>query len=298
MPAVSNRQFLANLQPDPRGRRGSFIVRAILAPMRVRQSRHALVAAGTIAVALPVIQALLLVAVLDAEWWQGLLGLEGLVISLLARAQFRRASMESKLLGYGISLVNAAALGAIGMALGGHLFWVTGLVGMAAITWLTFSVTGAKTVRRVVAGFLLATLLLAGACGLARYGLVASAAQPDPAVRATLLDAAWAGLQLRGGNGTERALLRLRQAQAAFEGGRYQRAFELAHDGAFDSNGSSRVPASAIGQGLLDSLLRIKSQAYYNARWEKAEQIWMPIKNDPLPPEFLAEESVRAKWGW
>jgi hypothetical protein len=109
---------------------------------------------------------------------------------------------------------------------------------------------------------------------------------------------AWAGYQLRGGTGTERALLRLRQAQAAFELGDYQKAFELANNGAFDATGRSRVPATAIGADLLDSLLRMKAQSLYNSTWNKDAAIRTTIGNAPLGPELLGLEEVPLRWAW
>lgn len=296
MPA--NPQALASSAAGVPARRGSFVVRVMLAPLVLRQHPRALALAGNLALALPLAQVALLVGVLKAEWWQGLLGLEGMVIALLASSQFRRAGVESRLVGYGIALINAAALGAIGLVLGGHLLWITGAIGMAAITWLVFAPTRVRTVRAVATTFMAVMLLLAAGCGYARYTLETSRTEPEPARRAAQLQVAWLALLLRGGNGTERALLRLRQAQAAFAGSQFDAAFAFAHDGGFDSHGGSRVPATAIGADLLDSLLRIKAQAYYNARWHKQDRIWVPIASDPLPQEVLGEESVQVRWGW
>lgn len=297
---------MQNAQPEAampgtapaRPRRGSFVVRMALARVRVQQSPQALAMAGRMALALPVVQALLLVAVLNAPLWQGLLGLEGLVVGALASAQLKRGSADGKLVGYGIALLNAAALGAIGLALEGHLFWLTGMVVMLPMTWLVFSATAPGSVRKAVIAAALPLLLLAGACGFARWGIEASETQTDPEARLSQLDAAWLGLRLRGGTGTERALLRLRQSQAAFAAGQYTRAFVFAHDGAYDDHGNSRVPATAIGADLLDSLIRVKAQAFYNAAWDKQGDLWVPMGADPLPPELLDEASVKVKWGW
>lgn len=282
----------------PRPRRGSFIVRMALARVRIEQTPQALAMAGRLALVLPVLQALLLVAVLNSQLWQGLLGLEGLVVGALASAQLRRGSAEGKLVGYGIALLNAAALGAIGLALGGHLFWLTGLAVMLPMTWLVFARTSTGTVRNALIAAALPLVLIAGVCGYARYGLAASATNTDPASRSLQLGAAWLGWHLRGGTGTERALLRLRQSQAAFAAGDFAAAYKFAHDGAYDDHGNSRVPATAIGADLLDSLIRVKAQAFYNQAWNKQGGLWVPVADDPLPPEILDEASVKVKWGW
>jgi len=298
MSNVTNQQALAANAALPRPRRGSFVVRMALARVANVQDPRALHAAGRIVLAMPVIQIVLLVGVLDAQWWQALLGLEGLVIAALAHAQLRRGSIETKLVGYGIALLNAGALGAIGLALGGHLFWVTGAICMVPVTMLVFGRTGTSTVRNALAAVALPMLLLAAGCGYARFALVHSQSQQDPAAQSFELRACWYAYLLRGGNGTERALLRLRQAQAAFAAKDFVRAYELAHDGAYNDRGDSRVPATAIGAGLLDSLLRLKAQAFYNQAWKKDEKLWTPIAPDPMPQDMLSEESVSVRWGW
>lgn len=277
---------------------GSFVLRMMLKRIAVRQDPRALIAAGRIALVLPLLQTILLVVVLNAELWQALLGLEGLVISALAYGQFRRGQIENKFIGYGIALLNAAALGAVGLALRGHLLWVTGLIGMLALTWLVFVPTRPGTVRNAWLAFVLPMLLLVAACGFARFAMWTSETASDVASRRPYLTVGWYAFALRGGNGTERALLRLRQAQASFAAGEYASAFELAHDGAYDSQGKSQVPATAIGAELLESLLRIKAQSHYNDRWHKDEQIWMPINVDPLPAEARTDATVKLRWGW
>lgn len=296
-------EIVANpLSPGPQSpqkrRGGSFVLRMMLQRVAARQDPSALIAAGRIALILPLVQTILLVGVLNTEPWQALLGLEGLVIAALAYGQFRRGQIENKFIGYGIALLNAAALGAVGLALDGHLLWITGLVGMLAMSWLVFARSRPGTVRNAWLAFALPLLLLAAACGFARYGLWASETTSDVAARHPYLTASWYAFALRGGNGTERALLRLRQAQADFAAGDYASAFAIAHDGAYDSQGKSRVPATAIGAELLDSLLRLKAQAYYNDRWHKDEKIWMPIGVDPLPAEARSDETVKLRWGW
>lgn len=298
MPRQSNRQVLAGFEPPADRRRGSFVIRMALQRLAMRQHPAALRAAGRMAVILPLAQTLLLLGLLHAPLWQGLLGAEGFVVALLAASQLSRGNLESKFIGYGIALLNTAALGVVGIVLGGHLFWICGLISILPITWLCFGVTGARTVRRGWLAFAIPLVLLAGACGVGRYALEASSNQPDPATRQWQLDAAWAAFALRGGNGTERAVLRLRQAQAAFDAGDYDRAFACAHDGAFDATGRSRVPASEIGADLLDSLMRLKAQAFYNQRWGKTDRIWLPIKADPLPPELLHTGSLDITWAW
>jgi hypothetical protein len=288
----------ATAQSQSLPRRGWFISRVLLQPASLRQHRRALAAAAHMVLLLPLIQAALLVLVLKAEPWQALLGAEGLVISWLAASQFRRVSVEGKLAGYGIAMLNAVALGVAGVALGGHVLWLSGAATMAAVTWLAFAETGAHTVRN--AWLALAVLLLPMVlfCAASRWALEASASTEDPASRGRLLSLAWAGYHLRGGNGSERALLRLRQAQAAFEQGEYAEAFQLAHDGAFDERGNSRVPASAIGEGLLDSLLRLKAQSLYNMAWNKSEPIQTLIRREPLGEELLDAPDARVRWGW
>lgn len=298
MARQSSRQVLAGFEPPANRRRGSFVIRMALQRLSMRQHPAALRAAGRMAVILPLAQALLLLGLLRAPLWQGLLGAEGLVVALLAASQLSRGNLESKFIGYGIALLNTAALGVVGVVLGGHLFWICGLIALLPITALCFIATGARTVRRAWLAFVIPLALLAGACGFGRYALEASPVQPDPATRQWQLDAAWAAFALRGGNGTERALLRLRQAQAAFDASDYTRAFDCAHDGAFDAKGRSRVPASEIGADLLDSLMRIKAQAYYNQRWGKADRIWLPIKGDPLPPELRHTGTLEINWAW
>jgi hypothetical protein len=92
--------------------------------------------------------------------------------------------------------------------------------------------------------------------------------------------------------------LRLRQAQAAFAARDYPAAFAFAHDGAYDARGNSRVPATPIGQDLLDTLLRLKAQAFYNHAWQRDEGVRMSLAGDALPPQTLADPAVRVRWGW
>lgn len=285
--------------PESKRRRGSFIVRIALKRVKLRQNRHALTAASWMVLALPVIQVVLLVGVLNAEPWMALLALEGLLIAWLAAGQIKRPHPESKLLGFGIALMNTFLLSIAGAFLGSHVFWVTGLLGILPVAYLVFTATGRGTVRRAWAAYVLPLVVLLVAGGVTRGALVLSESEEDPGARLTQLRVAELGLLVRGGNGTERALIGLRQAQAAFEAGEYARAFELAHGTLYDDAGELRgVPQSAIGEELLDSLLHIKAQAYYNHRWGKDEKIFVHIKNEPLDKELLRDETVRALWAW
>lgn len=279
-------------------RRGWFVSRILARPLTVRQHPAALRAAARIVTALPLLQVALLVGVLKAEPWQALLGAEGLVIAWLAGSQLRRQTVEGRLAGYGMAVLNTVAMGAAGLALGGHLLWLTGAIAMAVVTWLVFAPTGAHTVRRgwVALALLLGPLVLL--CAAMRWAVESSATQTDAGMRRQQLTLAWAGYQLRGGTGTERALLRLRQAQAAFEVGDYHEAFELANNGAFDGTGRSRVPATAIGADLLDSLLRVKAQSLYNSTWNKDDEIRTTIRTAPLAPGLLELEEVPLRWAW
>lgn len=277
---------------------GSFLVRVALQRVALRQEPAALRAAGHMALALPLVQVALLVGVLDAEPWQALLGAEGLVIFLLAAGQFKRANVEGKLAGFAITFLNVAALGVAGLTLGGSLLWITGVAALLPIGLLVFAPTRKHTRRNAWAAFAVAMLAIAAFCGYGRYALAASSNEDDPAARAQSLQIAWVAWHVRGGNGTERALLRLRLAQAAFDAGDYQTAFELADDGAFDAERQSRVPASAIADDLLSTLMRTKAQAYYNLTWGKTEPIRTRIGHAPMPPDILRDAGVRARWAW
>lgn len=283
---------------NPLARRGSFSLRVMDRPSAPSQPEVALAAAGQMVLLLPIIQMLLLVGVLKAEPWQVLLGLEGLLMAWLARSQYRRVTREGKIAGFGIAILNAVAMGIAGIALGGHLLWLTGAAGMAAVAWLTFRPTGGRTIGHAWLGYSGSLLLVTLLCIACRAALELSSGGSEPAARARMLGFAWTGYHLRGGSGTERALLRLRQAQAAFEAADYSAAFAFAHDGAMNEKGGSRVPATAVGEGLLDSLLRVKAQAHYNGTWEKNDGITTAIGPEPLPAETLADPTVRVRWGW
>lgn len=285
--------------PEGKRRRGSFIVRLAIRRVSLHQHRDALKSASRMVLALPVIQGILLVGIFNAEYWMLLLGLEGLVIAWLAASQLSRPNPESKLIGFGVALMNALVLGAVGIFLSSHIYWVTGIIGMIPVVWLVFAATGKRTVRLAWVLFVVPLLALLMAAGVARYDLELSKTETDPAKRATELQVVWLAFQVRGGNGSERALLRLRQAQTAFELERYDEAFEYANDGVFMRGSYMRgIPQSVIGQDLLDSLLRLKAQSYYNNRWQKNERIDMIIGPEPLDPETLSEESVNVRWAW
>ena len=265
----------------------------------LRQSRPALNTAARMTLLLPVLQGALQVGVLHAETWLLLLSLEGLLISWLAAQQFIRPSAENRLAGLLVGCVNALALAACGLFLGSHLFWITGLFWFFPVLVLVVRPTVRTTLRRAWLGFLLPFLLAFAAAGVARAGMELSRTEADPARRALLLDAAWAGLQVRGSNGTERALLRLRQAQARFALREYEAACRLADDGLFQRDRLLRaVPVSSIGSDVVESLLRLKAQAFYNHAWDKDAEIYTPIRDDALAPESLADPDARVRWGW
>lgn len=285
--------------PDEKKRRGSFVVRLALRRVKLRQNRAALKAASRMVLIIPVVQVALLVGVLNEALWMLLLGLEGFLIAWLAAGQLARPHPESKLMGYGIALMNSVLLGAVGLFLGSHVFWLVGLLGMIPVTVLVSRVTGAKTVKRSWIAFALSLTLLIVFCAAGRVALMHSRGMEDAESRRMHLQVAWYAFQIRGGSGTERALMRLRQAQAAFEVGDYESAYRLADDGAFDGERYIRpIPVSPIGQDLLDSLLRVKAQAYYNHRWGKQGEIMTPIANDELPTDLLHDPEVDVRWGW
>lgn len=285
--------------PDDQRRRGSFVVRIALQRVAQHQHRDALKAASRMVLALPLIQGALLVGVLNAQYWMLLLAMEGLVIAWLSASQLSKPNPESKLIGYGIALLNALLLGAAGLFLGSHIYWLTGLLGMVAVTLLVFRTTGRRTVKLSWLTFAAPLLLLTLVAGAGRLAIELSKTETDAASRARELQVAWLVFQVRGGNGSERALLRLRQSQTAFEQGDYQQAFEFADDGVFNPDRRMRsIPQSEIGQNLLDSLLKMKAQSYYNRRWDKQEEIFTPIRPETLEAETLADPTVKVRWGW
>ncbi|MBX3460539.1 MAG: hypothetical protein KF696_11345 [Planctomycetes bacterium] len=285
--------------PDEQRRRGSFVVRMMLRRVSLRQHPAALKAAARVLLVLPLLQGALLVGVLNAEYWLLLLCAEGLLIALLASSQLSRPTAESRLIGYGIGVLNIGAVAAVGAFLGVPLLWITGMIAMLPFSWLVLRPTGANTIKAGWAMFALPMLLLAAFAGFGRLSLEQSRTEQDPAARASQLHAAFDGMRLRGFNATERALLRLRQAQAAYQAGDYERAFEFASDGMQYPSGELRgIPKSPIGQDLLESLIRIKAQAFYNARWGKTGEMSTLIPQGQLSHEELSHEHARVRWGW
>jgi hypothetical protein len=285
--------------PEGMKRRGSFVVREALKIERLRQHPRALKNAAYILLLLPFIQSAILVGILNAEPWLLLLSAEGLLIAWLAYTQLKRATPENRLIGYGIGVLNIVALSVVGAFLGAPVLWITGIFALLPFTWLLFKPTGRRTLAASWAAFLLPLVVLAGVAGFMRQALEQSRHEQDPVARLRHLNAAWDGLQLRGYNGTERALLRLRQAQAAFDAGHYELAFYFAHDGVQDRRGETRpIPVGLFGEELLESLMRVKAQAYYNARWGKDESIATRIQSEAIRDDWLKDRSVRVLWGW
>lgn len=274
-------------------------VREILRGPRTRQTPQALKAAGRMALTLPLTQALLAVAVLNAEYWQALLGLEGLLIGALAANQLAQRDMQYRLLGLGIAWVNGIALSIIGLFLGSHLFWVTGLCGLAPITWLVLSPTTKRSVILAWAAYALVMALMFGAAGFARYCAETAPHESDLAARRFKLEVAWGAWTLRGGNSTERAMLRLRMAQTAFEAGDWESAFDWADDGlAYPDRRSRAIAESPLAEHVLRSLLLVKSVAYYNRTWGRSEPVETPVKTTPLDDETRNHPKVRLRWGY
>jgi hypothetical protein len=291
---------LSSYRPPPGMlRRGSFAVRMALRRIRLRQNPKALKAAARMVLLLPLLQSALLVGILKAETWMLLLGLEGLLIAWLAATQLSRPTPESKLTGYGIAVLNTCLLGAAGLFLGSNVYWVTGLIGLAPVTWLVFSVTGRNTVKLAWAAYVIPLLLVLLVAATGRWALISSESEPDPQARRSQLAAAWYVMLLRGANGNERGLLRLRQAQAAFEASDYEAAYALADDGLYYADRRLRpFPESLIGADLIDSLIMIKAQAFYNHHWDKQDQIRTPIQAGPLDEEALTDKNGPVRWGW
>jgi hypothetical protein len=272
--------------------------REILRGEKSRQSPQALKAAARMVLAVPVLQALLQVGVLNAEWWQALLGLEGLLIASLAASQLSQRQLQYRLLGLAMALLNAIALAAIGLFIGSHVFWISGLLGFAPFAWLLLAPTGPRTVKLANGTFvLLFALLLAGATA-ARL-CVENAAQDEPAARHRKLQVAWWGFVIRGGNGTERAMLRLRMAQSAFAAGDYELAYACANDGLNHPDKRGReIPVSPVADSILRSLLILKAQAFYNQTWGKNDKAPAPLDSAPLGEELRGHGEVRLRFGW
>lgn len=271
-------------------------VREILRGPKVAQSPGALRAAGTMLLLLPLAQVVLVVGVLNSELWIGLLGLEGLLMGALARQQLARRDAQYRLVGLGFGLLNVVALSIVGLFARSQLFWITGVLGFLPAAALVLLPTGKRTVATAWLTWALAFALLIAAAGVARF-CVETAGADEAATRRWKLEVAWAAFVLRGGNGTERALLRLRMAQAAYDLGEYQDAFLNADDGLRHGDGRWRdLPATPMAEPLFKSLLNIKAQAFYNAAWGKNEPMRTVIKPDPLDASTLSEAAVR--WGF
>lgn len=271
-------------------------VRALLRGQQLRQSPVALKAAGRMVLMLPVLQVALLVGLLNAEPWLALLGLQGLLLGALAHNQFARQDAQYRFVGLGLTLVNMLALAMIGLFVGSHVFWISALVALAPILALVLLPTRPHSVKLAWAAYVLTFMVLLGLAGAARF-CVETAATEEPATRRVKLSLAWVALVARGGNGTERALLRLRMAQAAFADGAYEAAFEYADDGLRYEDGRWRdLPASPLAEPLFQSQLNIKAQAFYNAAWNKNDPYRATIKPEPLDTSTLSECGV--KWGY
>lgn len=279
--------------------KGSFIVRQMLRRVAMRQQPLALKTAGRMVLLLPVFQALVQVLVLKSEMWQGLLALEGLLIGWLAASQLSRPDPENRWLGFGVAMLNIGILAAAGVVIGGHLYWISGLAVAIPVGWLVIAPTGKRTVLLAWIGLAVPMLLLLAVSGMARLSLEMSRTETDPASRVSQLDRAFIGLQLRGHNGAERALLRLRQSQAAQEAGDHEAAWHYADDGLFEGNRQFRaIPQSFFAQDLIESLLRMKAISYYNARWDRNDRMRMIIGADPLSEEQVNEPASPIRWGW
>lgn len=275
---------------------GWFNVRALLRGQQLRQSPLALKAAGRMVLMLPVLQVALLVGLLNAEPWLALLGLQGLLLGALAHNQFARQDAQYRFVGLGLTLVNMLALAMIGLFVGSHVFWISALVALFPILALVLLPTKPQSVKLAWAAYLLAFAILLGLCGAARF-CIETAANDEPAARRLKLSVAWMAYAARGGNGTERALLRLRMAQAAFADEAYEAAFEYADDGLRYEDGRWRdLPASPLAEPLFQSQLNVKAQAFYNAAWNKNDPSKTQIKPEPLDTSTLSE--CRVKWGF
>lgn len=285
--------------PEHKKRRGAYVIKMAIKGVALRQHPDALKAAARMALVMPVLQMIALVPILNVEIWNLLLGAEGLLIGSLAAGQLSSSEPESRLVGFGVAVFNTLALSVLGVFLGSHLFWITGLFSIVPITFLAIRQTRKKTIKRawfVFCSMWLVVILLA--C-VGRAALEISSSTEQSETRSQALDVAWVAFQIRGGHGTERGLFRLRQAQTAFADEDYAKAFKHANDGLQDSNGIARtLPESDLGRDVLTSLLRIKAQAFYNNTWNKDKQIFTPIEPEPLAKEALEADDVRVRWGW
>ena len=271
-------------------------VRALLRGQKLNQSPQALKAAGRMVLLLPLLQVALLVGLLNAEPWLALLGLQGLLLGALAHNQLARHDAQYRFVGLGLSLVNMVALSMIGLFVSSHVFWISALVALLPILALVVLPTKPHSVKLAWATYVLAFTILLGLAGAARF-CIETAANDDPAARRLKLSVAWVAFVARGGNGSERALLRLRMAQAAFADQAYDAAFGYADEGLRYEDGRWRdLPASPLAEPLFQSQLNVKAQAFYNAAWNKNDPSKTQIKPEPLDTSTLSE--CRVKWGF
>jgi hypothetical protein len=285
--------------PEGQRRRGSYIIRLALERVTLKQNPAALKAAARMLLLLPLAQGAILVGILNGEPWMLLLCAEGLLMAWLAASQLLRPTAESRLIGYGVGVLNVGGVALVGAFLGAPVLWLTGVLALLPFSWLVLRPTRARTIRNAWLMFIVPLLVLATFAGYTRVALERSPAEQDPTVRLSRLNAAWHGMQLRGYNGTERALLRLRQAQAAFESGDYEQAFHLADDGLQDERHVLRPLAKTpLGEELINSLIKLKAQAYYNRAWNKNDNIATSIRREPLEEEMLVQQAARVRWGW
>lgn len=274
-------------------------VREMLRGPKVHQTHAALKSAGRMTLLLPVVQVILVVGLLNSEWWLGLLGLEGLLIGALATSQLGQRDSQYRLLGLGMAFVNFLALSIIGLFAGSHLFWISGLLGFFPICTLVLLPTGRRSLVLTWGFYGLIIAVMFAAAGVARFCVETAGTDENQVTRRHKLTIAWVAFTLRGGNGTERALLRLRMAQSAFASDDFEAAFYLANDGVIHPDQRAReIPASPLAQYLLQSLMQVKSQAFYNMAWGKHEPMQSRIGPEPLDDETLDHPEVRVKWGY
>lgn len=271
-------------------------VRALLRGPNIAQTPGALKAAGRMLLLLPLLQVALLVGVLNAEPWLALLGLEGLLMSALAQSQLGQRDTQYRLVGLGFGFVNFLALAVVGLFVNSHVLWITGVLGFVPAAALVLLPTSRRTVAFAWLAYTCSFLLLFAAAATARFCIETAGAENE-ASRRWKLEVAWAAFVARGGSGTERALLRLRMAQAAFADGDFEAAFRYADSGLRFEDGRFRdLPANELAEPLFQSQLNVKAQAFYNATWGKHDPHRAIIKPDPLDASTLKENSV--KWGF
>ncbi|MEE9311597.1 MAG: hypothetical protein V3V10_04215 [Planctomycetota bacterium] len=285
--------------PEHKKRRGAYVIKMAIRKLVSRQSPQALRTAARMAILMPVLQMIVMVGIFNAELWVLLLGAEGLLIGFLASSQLSNPEPESRLVGFGVAVLNTLALSVVGAFLGSQVFWITGLLSILPVIFLVIRRTRGTSVKRAKLSFGAMWLLVMVLASGSRIAMEISKTDIENSTRAQALDVAFGAMQIRGDNGTERALLRLRQAQAAFEAGEYAAAFQYASDGLQDDKGNGRpIPKSDLADGLLKSLFRMKAQAFYNHTWKKTDPAIMPVKYGPLEDEIKDAEHVRIRWGW